>query len=164
MSMRKRPGHFSAALVFPGDVFVCNAVGGVESRTESKSPSILAGSIVFSISSRHQLAGYAAENRFTGRLETVCTLPLALFVHSSSAHLYRRRWERQLFALDWKCSSARNATQHPGVDSVIMRRVLSCVASAVVHRGARAVVSLNGSLLTTHWRGTRLPRTCLLHA
>jgi len=80
MSMRKELGPFLlASIVFPSAMYLfANAVSRTESTAQAQLR-FLAGSIVFSLSltSISWLGYLLLENRFTGRLRLLATLPLA---------------------------------------------------------------------------------------
>src|SRR5207253_8999704 len=80
-SMRREMGPFLlAALVFPSAMYLfANAVSGAESQHDQNRLRFLAGSIIFSLSltSISWLGYLLLENRFTGRLKLLATLPLA---------------------------------------------------------------------------------------
>lgn len=80
-SMRRDVGPFLlAALVFPSAMYLfANAVSGPEVAPAQNRLRFLAGSIVFSLSltSISWLGYLLLENRFTGRLKLLATLPLA---------------------------------------------------------------------------------------
>ena len=79
--MRREVGPFLlAALVFPSAMYLfANAVSGAEVASEQNRLRFLAGSIIFSLSltSISWLGYLLLENRFTGRLKLLATLPLA---------------------------------------------------------------------------------------
>jgi len=81
MSMRAEVGPFLlAGLVFPAGMYLfANAVSGSENAHQQNRLRFLAGSIIFSLSltSISWLGYLLLENRFTGRLKLLATLPLA---------------------------------------------------------------------------------------
>src|SRR5260370_37719447 len=80
MSMRTEAGpFFLAALVFPAAMYLFANAVGAEAASERDRPRFLAGSIVFSLSltSISWLGYLLLENRFTGRLKSFATMPLA---------------------------------------------------------------------------------------
>src|SRR5438128_2082073 len=80
-SLRRELGPFLlAALIFPSAMYLfANAVSGADSQQGQNRLRFLAGSIIFSLSltSISWLGYLLLENRFTGRLKLLATLPLA---------------------------------------------------------------------------------------